>query len=163
MTSLSIPKSDREMWGLRGAVKVFKEHYIHPTPAPSDLQPRESRFEFNPDGSAVGRKSEGPFTFDQSGRKVKVRISGPEQYRPNVSAGGSPFSLADRRPNLPEGGTATTYYDEFDRPVEAEVRDARGGFVMKAVRLYDEMDQVRRQRGGSILGDALHLSVRSSR
>jgi hypothetical protein len=39
--------------------------------------------EFNPDGSAVGRKSERPFTFDQFGRKVKVRISGPEQYRPN--------------------------------------------------------------------------------
>ena len=139
MTVFSAAKSDRELWGLRGPVKAFNEQRIRRSPAPSVSQPRESRFEFHQDGRSVARNSEIPFTFDQSGRKARVRISHPEDYRPNVSAGGSPFSLADRIPNLPEGGTATTYYDEFDRPVEAEVRDARGGFVMRALRLYDEL------------------------
>ncbi len=85
-------------------------------------------------------------TIDQSGRKTRVRVTRPEDYRPNVSAGGSPFSLADRRPNLPGGGIATTYYDELDRPIEAEVRDAQGGFVMKAVCRYDEKGRVLEER-----------------
>jgi len=84
--------------------------------------------EFSREGTLLGkdRKDAEPFSFDQDGRKTKVRISRPEDYVPGRSAGGSPLSIADRRPNLPEGGTATTYYDENDRPVEAQVRNSKG-------------------------------------
>ena len=77
------------------------------------------------------------FVYDERGRKTKIQISRPVDYRPNTAVAGSPFECADRAPNLPGGGSATTAYDEHDRPTEVQVRDARGELVSRAVRVYD--------------------------
>ena len=77
------------------------------------------------------------FTYDDRGRKSKRETSRPEDYRPNVAVGGSPFEAAEQAPNLPSGGTATTIYDERDRAIEVQVRDAEGALVSRAVRTYD--------------------------
>jgi YD repeat-containing protein len=83
------------------------------------------------------------FRYDERGRKTKTEISRPADYRPEVGAtAGSPFEVADRAPNLAGGGTATTTYDEHDRPAEVEVRDAEGNLVNRAVRTYDAQGHV---------------------
>lgn len=141
MTNFSFPKSDRELWGLRGLVKAFTEEYVTPVSVPADFQQPASRIEFNREGMLVVNSGVS-FSFDQDGRKTRVRVSRPEDYVPDRFAGGSPFSIADRRPNLPDGGKATTYYDEYDRPVEAVVRDSRDKLVISAIRIYDTMGRV---------------------
>ena len=45
-------------------------------------------------------------------------------------------------PNLPGGGSATTIYDEDDRPAEVQVHDAQGKLVSRAVRIYDPQGRV---------------------
>ena len=82
------------------------------------------------------------FRYDERGRKTKIEISRAEDYRPNTAIGGSPFEAAERAPNLPGGGSATTIYDEQDRPSEVEVRDAGGELVSHAVRTYDAQGHV---------------------
>ncbi|MGA9390082.1 MAG: hypothetical protein WBV69_06510 [Candidatus Sulfotelmatobacter sp.] len=86
-----------------------------------------------------GSRPDNPVTFDydENGRKTKIVISRPADYRPDVAEGGSPFEAADRAPNLPGGGSATTIYDEHDRAAEVQVRDASGELVSRAVRTYD--------------------------
>lgn len=135
------PKSDRELRGLRGAVRVCVEQSVFPDGAPAPRHNPPSSIEFTREGMLVGSISDVPFTRDEAGRKIRVRVSRPEDYR-NRSAGGSPFSLADRRPNLPDGGTATTYYDEYDRPVEAEVSNSKNELVARAVRSYDQKGRI---------------------
>jgi YD repeat-containing protein len=82
------------------------------------------------------------FCYDEQGRKTKLQVSRPEDYRPNTAAGGSPFSIADSAPNLPEGGAATTFYDEQDRPTEVHIRDAQGELVSRAICIYDARGNV---------------------
>jgi YD repeat-containing protein len=77
------------------------------------------------------------FDYDERGRKTKVEICRPEDYRPNVAVAGSPFEAADRAPNLLGGGTATTSYDEHDRPTEVQIRNAEGEITSRAIRRYD--------------------------
>jgi len=77
------------------------------------------------------------FRYDENGRKTKLEISRPEDYQPNVAVAGDPFQAVDRAPNLPGGGSATTLYDDYDRPIEVQVRDAQGEIVKRAVRIYD--------------------------
>jgi len=77
------------------------------------------------------------FRYDEHGRKSKIQVSRAEDYRPNMAHGGSPFEAADRAPTLPGGGSATTFYDEHDRPSEVQVRDAGGQLVSRAIRSYD--------------------------
>ena len=146
MTNFQFPTSDREKWGLRGAVWVCTELCIPPGTAPADLFP-ESRIEFTREGMRVGKvdRSDATFGIDQAGRKVRVRVSRPEDYVMR-SAGGSPFSIADRRPNLPGGGTATTYYDDSDRPVEVQIRSSQDEVVSSAVRVYDHAGRVTEER-----------------
>ena len=86
------------------------------------------------------------FHYDEHGRKTKVQVSRPEDYRPNVAQAGSPFEVADLPPNLPGGGTATTIYDEQDRPVEVQVRDEKGELISKALRTYDREGQVTEEK-----------------
>jgi hypothetical protein len=90
------------------------------------------------------RIPENPITFryDERGRKIKVQVSRSADYRPNTIVAGSPFEVADRAPNLPGGGSATTIYDEDDRPAEIQVRDAQGKLVSRAVRIYDPQGRV---------------------
>jgi hypothetical protein len=87
-----------------------------------------------------GGRTDNPITFryDEHGRKSKIEISRPADFRPGIAEGGSPFETADRAPNLPGGGSATTTYDEHDRATEVQVRDASGELLKRAVRTYDE-------------------------
>jgi hypothetical protein len=82
------------------------------------------------------------FRYDERGKKTKIQISHPVDYRPNTAVAGSPFECADRAPNLPGGGSATTAYDEHDRPTEVQVHDARGELMSRAVRVYDAEGRV---------------------
>lgn len=95
-----------------------------------------------------GAKPDSPITFhyDEMGRKTKIEISRPEDYRPNVASGGGPFAAADRAPNLLGGGTAITTYDAQDRPTEVQVRDSNGDLMNRAVRIYDEQGNVTEER-----------------
>jgi hypothetical protein len=95
------------------------------------------------------------FHYDERGRKTKVQKSRAEDYRANVGTAGSPLQAADRRPNLPGGGTATTTYDENDRPIEVRIRDAQGTEVSRAVSVYDEQGHVTEEK--QILDDPLNL------
>jgi hypothetical protein len=54
----------------------------------------------------------------------------------------SPFEAADSPPNLPSGGSATTFFDEEDRPTEVHVRDAQGEVLSRATRIYDKYGRV---------------------
>jgi YD repeat-containing protein len=94
------------------------------------------------------RRPNNPVTFryDENGRKMKLEISRAEDYRPNVAEAGNPFQVADRAPNLFGGGSATTVYDERDRPIEVHVRDADGELVKRAVRIYDAEGRVAEER-----------------
>jgi hypothetical protein len=82
------------------------------------------------------------FRYDEHGRKTKIEISRPADYRSVIAEAGSPFETADRAPNLPGGGSATTIYDEHDRATEVQVRDASGEVVSRAVRTYDAQGHV---------------------
>jgi len=95
------------------------------------------------------------FHYDERGRKTKVQKSRAEDYRPNVATAGSSLDTADMRPNLPGGGTATTTYDENDRPVEVQIRDAQGAAVSRAVRVYDEQGNITEEK--QILDDPLNV------
>ena len=86
------------------------------------------------------------FHYDEHGRKTKLQVSYPADYRPNVAVGGSPFQAADAPPNLPGGGSAMTIYDEHDRPIEVQVRDAQGEVVSRAVRTYDAHGRVAEEK-----------------
>jgi YD repeat-containing protein len=94
-----------------------------------------------------GGRTENPiiFRYDDQGRKSKIQNSRSEDYRPGIGEGGSPFEAADRAPNLPGGGSATTIYDEHDRATEVQVRDADGGLVNRAVRTYDAQGNVKEE------------------
>ena len=82
------------------------------------------------------------FHYDQHGRKTSTVSSTAADYRPNMASGLGLFEALDLPPNLPGGGTATTIYDEHDRPTEVEVRDATGELVMHATRTYDSQGRV---------------------
>ncbi len=84
--------------------------------------------------------------YDDQGRQTVLHTSRAENYRPNVAFGGTPFSAADRPPNLPGGGSAATICDEQDRPIEARVCDAHGEQVSRAVRLYDAQGRVTEEK-----------------
>jgi len=93
-------------------------------------------------------RSETPvfFRYDEHGGRTKVQTSRASDYRPNMATGGSPFEAADRAPNLPDGGTTTTIYDEHDRPTEVQVRDTNGELVTRALRTYDAQGQVSEEK-----------------
>lgn len=93
---------------------------------------------------ANSAKPENPisFQYDDRGRKTKLQVARPEDYTPNTANAGTPFSVADAAPNLPDGGSATTFYDQHDRPTEVHVRDAHGELVSRAIRTYDEDGRV---------------------
>jgi hypothetical protein len=82
------------------------------------------------------------FRYDERGRKSMTVVSLPEDYRPNVASGGSPFDRAAFPPNLRGGGSATTIYDELDRAIEAQVRNANGELIEHTVRTYDAQGRV---------------------
>ena len=78
------------------------------------------------------------FRYDERGRKTKVQTTTAADFRPDMAIAGSPFQAADMPPNLPDGGVATTIYDEQDRPTEVQIRDSHGQLLSHAVRIYDQ-------------------------
>jgi YD repeat-containing protein len=82
------------------------------------------------------------FSYDDHGRKSGIQIFRPADYRPNTVAAGSPFEAVGMVPNLPDGGSVTTIYDEHDRPTEVQVRDTNDELVNRAVRTYDAQGHV---------------------
>jgi len=82
------------------------------------------------------------FGYDERGKRTKVQVSRPGDYRSNVAVAGSPFQVADSAPNLPSGGCATTLYDDQGRPYEVQIRDAQGEMMSRAVRSYDDKGNV---------------------
>jgi hypothetical protein len=81
------------------------------------------------------------YSYDEHGRMKKVQTSQAEDYQPNLSHSGN-FISHDRAPNLPCGGSATTVYDEQQRPTEIEVRDELGELVRRVTRIYDEKGDI---------------------
>jgi hypothetical protein len=94
------------------------------------------------------RRLDNPITvhYDELGKKTMAQIFRSEDYRPNTAFGGSPFEIAAMGPNLPGGGSATTVYDQHDRPTEIQVRDLQGELVSRAVRIYDAQGNVTEER-----------------
>lgn len=101
--------------------------------------------------SSASKREIATYSYDGQGRKKKVQTSRPEEYRPNVISAGSPFESADRAPNRPGGGSATTFYDERDRPYDVEVRDEEGALIKRVFRSYDEKGNVSEE--GEIMDD----------
>jgi YD repeat-containing protein len=97
-----------------------------------------------PQAISDSNKPDGPVTFsyDERGRKTRVAISRPEDYRAGVAEAASAFELAVRGPNLPGGGSATTIYGEDDRATEVQVRDVSGEVVSRSMRTYDAQGRV---------------------
>lgn len=76
------------------------------------------------------------------GHKTKIQTWAASDYRPNTASGGSPFDAAEMFPNIPGGGTTTTIYDEHDRPIEVQVRDADDELLSRVSRAYDAQGHV---------------------
>jgi YD repeat-containing protein len=118
-----------------------------------------TRYAYDEQGRLTSIVTEGaaPVTFhyDEQGRKTKVQTSRAEDYRANLGTTGSPFEAADMPPNLAGGGTATTKYDENDRPNEVEVRNAQGELASRAVRVYDQQGEVKEEK--QILDDPIKI------
>jgi hypothetical protein len=112
----------------------------------------ETTYSYDPQGRlekiTTDSRSETPvlFRYDEHGGKTKIQTSRASDYRPNMATGGSPFEGADMAPNLPDGGTTTTIYDEHDRPTEVQVRDTNGELVNRALRTYDAQGHVSEER-----------------
>jgi hypothetical protein len=95
---------------------------------------------------ADSRKPDNPITFryDENGKKTKVSASGPEDLMPNVATASeeASFAAGERAPNLAGGGSATTIYDDQDRPVEIQVREASGELISRTLRIYDNQGNI---------------------
>ncbi len=88
-----------------------------------------------------------PITFTyEHGQKMKKQVARAEDYQANVAMSGSPFQAADRPPNLPGGGTASTTYSEDDRPIEVRVLNAQGELVSRVLRSYDAAGRVSEEK-----------------
>jgi hypothetical protein len=102
-----------------------------------------------------GNDSPVTFRYDDRGQKTKIATCRSEDYRPGIAEAGSPFDSADRAPNLPGGGTATTTYDEHERATEVQVRNANGEIVKRAVRTYDAPGHIAEEK--QILDDPVKI------
>jgi len=140
LTARRIRNSDGSEWVTRHtydpsgrALKITSGNEGQPT--------TETIYSYSDDGRLLSitnsRTPDSPviFRYDERGRKTKVQTSNPADYRPNVGIAGSPIEAADMPPNLPGGGSATTIYDEHDRPTEVQIRDSQGEVVSRAIRI----------------------------
>jgi hypothetical protein len=142
-----IGNPDGSEWVMRYGYDV--SGHLHKTASGKEGEPStEAVYSYDDRGRlrniTDGLRPDNPVTFryDEQGRKTKVQVSRPADYRPNTAVAGSPFQVSDGPPNLPGGGMATTIYDEHDRPAEVQVRDAQGELVSRAVRIYDSKGRI---------------------
>jgi len=151
--------SDGSVWAVRNTYTSGK--LLKTTSGKEGEPPKVTSYAYDDQGRLTSiTDSSAPdnpttFHYDERGRKTKVQKSRAEDYRPNVAFAGSPMRVADNRPNLPGGGTATTTYDENDRPVEVLIRDAQGAEVSRTVSVYDEQGNVTEEK--QVLDDPLNL------
>lgn len=139
ITSTSTSNGDGSEWQTQFTYDA-SGHLLKTTSGKKCEKPTETIYSYDEKGNLLSIRSgnkdlinPATFRYDEQGRKTKVQVSRPEDYQPNVGQGGSPFEVADRAPNLPGGGSATTIYDEQDRPVEVQIRDAKGELISRAL------------------------------
>jgi len=141
---------DGSEWGTRYTYDASGR--LLKTESGKDGEPKtETRYIYDDQGRLQkidNGNSQNPVTFryDEHGRKTKIQTTKASDYRPNVATGGSPFEAADMPPNLPDGGVATTTYDEHDRPTEVQVRNSQGELLSHAVRIYDKEGRITEER-----------------
>jgi YD repeat-containing protein len=151
ITAMRSRQSDGPEWVTRYSYNA-SGHLLKTTSGTEGEPSRETDYSYDDQGRLLNitdtRTPDNPITFryDESGRKMKVQVSRPADYRPNTAVTGSPFQVADMAPNLPGGGSATTIYDEDDRPTEVHVHDAQGKLVSRAARSYDAQGRVREEK-----------------
>ncbi|WP_109485265.1 hypothetical protein [Occallatibacter savannae] len=91
------------------------------------------------------------FQYDANGRKTKIAIRKPADTQQGTSAISTSFEhLFDDEgstyTNSSEGGSATTLYDELNRPIEMQFHDAEGTVTSRAIRIYDSQGRVSEEK-----------------
>jgi len=84
------------------------------------------------------RSPDNPVTFhyDDDGKRTKMQVSRPGDFRSDLIDRGASFQSFDEAPNFPGGGSAATIYDEHDRPTEIQIRNAQGELLGRVFRTY---------------------------
>jgi hypothetical protein len=79
------------------------------------------------------------FQYDEQGHKNEIRTFDPKTLERTQRAAfvGSPWDGATAGFGVPSGGRLITIYDENDRPVEMQIRDAEDHLVSRVVRSYN--------------------------
>jgi YD repeat-containing protein len=79
------------------------------------------------------------FQYDEAGREVGVQRFDPKtlERSRNCAYACSAWDTATSGAGIPLGGTIATVYDEGDRPIEMQTRDADGQILSRIVRTYN--------------------------
>lgn len=115
--------------------------------AASDAQPFVSNFTYDAQGrlTTISLKGSTPTTrieYGEHGRTREVRQLSSHPDRPNTAIGAIHWEDGDIQFPPPSGGTLTTFYDDKDRPIRAEIADADGRITMRIARQYDEQGHI---------------------
>ncbi|MGD1024910.1 MAG: hypothetical protein ABR880_19155 [Candidatus Sulfotelmatobacter sp.] len=88
------------------------------------------------------------FHYDEQGAKRAIQRFDPKtlQRAQNSAYGGSAWNAAFAGFGVPVGGSVTTIYDENDRPVEAQIRDAEDHLVSRVLRTYNTAGLISEER-----------------
>jgi hypothetical protein len=79
---------------------------------------------------------------DENGHKRRVEHLPAFANAPNTGVAAMPWESSDVLFPPPSGGTVTTLYDDRDRPVEAQISDAKGRLMMRIVRTYNPQGRI---------------------
>jgi hypothetical protein len=82
------------------------------------------------------------FSYDSNGLKQRTETYPVMNLDPNTAVGAVSWEGGYLSISRPSGGNTTTYYDEKDRPIRAEVRDAEQRVMMRIERTYDEHGRI---------------------
>jgi YD repeat-containing protein len=79
------------------------------------------------------------FQYDEAGRKVGIQRFDPKTLERSKGRAYaiSPWDAATSGAGVPLGGTILTIYDDEDRPIEMQTRDAGGQIMGRIVRTYN--------------------------
>ena len=88
------------------------------------------------------------FRYDAQGRKTSIQTFAPDtlERKRNSALDGSPWDAAQMGFGVPTGGNVTTFYDQNDRPTEAQILDAQGQIVSRVVRTYRANGQLSEEK-----------------
>lgn len=108
----------------------------------SDADRIDVAYTYDDKGRLLGvNPSKGNFgvTYEYDVHDAKLRVDHLPVFKlePNTAVGMKPWESSDLAFLPPSGGTVTTVYDEHNRPVEGQVRDADGRLTMRISRTYD--------------------------